>query len=126
MKHFLCTAFAFLLLLDCAQAQPLTLSKDGKTEYIIVLPAAPTAVEQTAAKELKEHLDAVTGAGFAIVKETETDAAKPQGRTSLLLENKNKIKDVAYITLQKEKCRKNFPKNVFYYGGRYKDIRACC
>ena len=50
-------------------AEPLTLSKDGKTEYVIVLPAEPTAIEQTAAKELKEHLDAVTGADFRIVKE---------------------------------------------------------
>ena len=61
-----------------AAAESLILSKDGKTEYVIVLPAEPTAVEQTAAKELKEHLDSVTGTDFAVVKESEADASKPQ------------------------------------------------
>ncbi|MDR0703991.1 MAG: DUF4838 domain-containing protein [Planctomycetaceae bacterium] len=59
-------------------AETLTLSTDGKTNYVIVLPAEATPVEQTAAKELKQHLDTVTGADFVIVKESEVDTAKPQ------------------------------------------------
>jgi hypothetical protein len=70
--------FSFLFLNIAASAETLTLSTDGKTEYAIVLPAEATLVEQTAAKELKQHLDAVTGADFVVVKETEADAAKPQ------------------------------------------------
>jgi hypothetical protein len=59
-------------------AETLTLSTDGKTDYVIVLPAEATPLEQTAAKELKQHLDAVTGADFNIVKESDVDLAIPQ------------------------------------------------
>ncbi|MDR1053894.1 MAG: hypothetical protein LBL39_06925, partial [Planctomycetaceae bacterium] len=59
-------------------AETLTLSEDGKTNYVIVLSAEATPLEQTAAKELKQHLDAVTGADFNIVRESEVDVANPQ------------------------------------------------
>ena len=59
-------------------AGPLVLSKEGKTDYIIVLPAEPTVVENTATRELKVHLEAVTGAEFNTVSETEADASSPQ------------------------------------------------
>ncbi|MDR2114777.1 MAG: DUF4838 domain-containing protein [Planctomycetaceae bacterium] len=59
-------------------AETLTLATDGKTNYVIVLPAEATPLEQTAAKELKWHLDSVTGADFTIAKESEVDVAKPQ------------------------------------------------
>ena len=79
MKHFVCTALTlFLLAHSVSAAESLTLSKDGKTDYVIVLPETPTAVEQTAAKELKLHLDEVTGADFPIAKETDVNTAKPQ------------------------------------------------
>jgi hypothetical protein len=56
-------------------AETLTLAKNGKAKYVIVLGDSPTPVEQSAAKELKEHLDAVTGADFPIVKESKTSAS---------------------------------------------------
>lgn len=59
-------------------AAPLKLSEDGKTSYVIVLPTEATPLEQTAAKELKQHLNAVTGTDFKIVAETEIDNNKPQ------------------------------------------------
>ncbi|MDR0327790.1 MAG: DUF4838 domain-containing protein [Planctomycetaceae bacterium] len=90
MRHLLYTAFTFLLLFNKGQAEPLVLSQDGKTEYVIVLPENPSAVELTAAKELKEHLDAVTGANFAIVKETDADTAKPQ----LIVGNAKRLKEL--------------------------------
>ena len=71
-------------------SEPLVLSKEGKTGYVIVLPAEPTAVEQTAAKELKQHLDAVTGADFAIVSETNVDTAKPQ----IIVGNTKRLKEL--------------------------------
>ena len=71
-------------------SEPLVLSKEGKTGYVIVLPAEPTAVEQTAAKELKQHLDAVTGAEFAIVSETNVDTAKPQ----IIVGNTKRLKEL--------------------------------
>jgi hypothetical protein len=56
----------------------LTLSKNGKTNYVIVTPDYPSPVELTAAKELKLHLDSVTGADFVIFKEMEIKGSKPQ------------------------------------------------
>ena len=55
-----------------------------------MLPTEPTAIEQTAAKELEEHLKAVTGADFSIVKETETDTTKPQ----LIVGNTKRLKEL--------------------------------
>jgi len=90
MRTFL---FAFVTL--CSSLVPATeplvpLSKDGKTEYVIVLPAEATAVEITAAKELKHHLDAVTGADFAIVKETDAGATAPQ----LVVGNSTRLREL--------------------------------
>ncbi|MDR2761004.1 MAG: DUF4838 domain-containing protein [Planctomycetaceae bacterium] len=59
-------------------AETLNLATNGKTNYIIVTPSNPTPIEQTAAKELKLHLDASTGADFNIVNESKADNAKPQ------------------------------------------------
>jgi hypothetical protein len=42
------------------------LARDGKTDYTIVLCAEPIPAEQTAAKELAEHLKLVTGAEFPV------------------------------------------------------------
>jgi hypothetical protein len=78
MRHQLTFVFLFFFLNVSAYAATLTLSKNGKTKYVIVLPLDATPVEQTAAKELKLHLDAVTGADFAVVNESEVDATKPQ------------------------------------------------
>jgi hypothetical protein len=79
MTHLIFTVF-FIVSTFAAivSAETLTLSTDGKTNYVIVLPAEATPVEQTAAKELKQHLDAVTGADFTIVTESKIDTAKPQ------------------------------------------------
>ena len=90
MRTFLFLTVTFCTAAFLSAAEPLVLSKDGKTEYVIVLSAEPTAVEQTAAKELKEHLDAVTGADFAIVKETEVNVAKPQ----LVVGNSKRFKEL--------------------------------
>ncbi len=53
------------------------LSKDGEAACTIVIPSNPTPVEKTAAKELKEHLDAVTGGNFSIRGEHEYTVARP-------------------------------------------------
>jgi hypothetical protein len=72
---FMCMAF---MPANRSDADRLTLSKSGKALYSIVLPDRPTAVESTAARELKKHLDEITGADFAIVGESEADPSKPQ------------------------------------------------
>ncbi len=50
------------------------LAKDGATVWKIVLPAKPTPVEKTAARELSEHLKLVTGADFPTIAENEPGA----------------------------------------------------
>jgi hypothetical protein len=57
---------------------PLTISRDGTSEYVIVLPAEPTPVERTAARELQEHLTKVTGATLPITSDKEVAAGVPR------------------------------------------------
>lgn len=94
--HYSIVLFFIFIITTCSVAQnKLTLSKNGKTDYIIVLPDKPTVVEQTAANELAEHLKAVTGANFSIQKETKANASKSQilvgnsQRAKLILPNVN-------------------------------------
>ncbi|MDR0609000.1 MAG: DUF4838 domain-containing protein [Planctomycetaceae bacterium] len=81
MRHSIVAEFfivSFFTALVLPADEILTLSTEGKTNYTIVLPAEATPLEHTAAKELKQHLDTVTGANFAVVAESEIDVAKPQ------------------------------------------------
>ena len=71
------TVCAALLSCACSGSDQLTLSGGGKAKYLIVLPDAPTLVETTAAKELKKHLDEITGADFAVVSESKADSKQP-------------------------------------------------
>ena len=70
---------AFVALFAClGSALAVTLSADGKTEYVIAV--APDAIvpEQTAARELQAHLLQATGADFPIRAETEVPEAARQ------------------------------------------------
>ena len=49
----------------------LCVAKDGSTDYVITIAASPTAVQSTAARELQEHLAAVTGVKLKIVAEND-------------------------------------------------------
>lgn len=55
---------------------PLPLAVEGKTEYVIVIPANPTAAETRAASELRLWLGEITGADFPI----QSDAEPPRQR----------------------------------------------
>ena len=68
---FFCLFFTSLLFTSCSVSKNLTLSNDGITKYVIVIPDSPTIVETTAASELKEHLDQITGAEFVVLHESE-------------------------------------------------------
>jgi tetratricopeptide (TPR) repeat protein len=61
-----------------AADKQLTLAKGGKTSYTIVTPNNPSPVEATAAKELQQYFNAITGANIAIVKESAAKKNKPQ------------------------------------------------
>lgn len=71
------TFFTFLTLLlavTLAQAGSLRLAENGQTSWKIALPAEPTDVEKTAARELAEHLNLITGAEFPTVSEADLPA----------------------------------------------------
>ncbi len=51
----------------------LVLSAGGRSDYAIILPAEPTDVERTAARELSEHLALVTGAELPVRQEGQAD-----------------------------------------------------
>lgn len=67
-----------LVLVSCLQPNQLILADKGVGNYTIVLPDDPTAVELSAAGELKEHLDQITGAEFVILREVDAADAKRQ------------------------------------------------
>lgn len=56
----------------------LVISRQGRSEYVIVTAKAATPVEKAAARELQEHLKKVTGATLPIVEETAAAADKPR------------------------------------------------
>lgn len=65
-----CLAAAGLCFATVALAdEGLTLVREGKSDYRIVLPDRATAVERTAAHELQQYLAQVTGASLPIVPE---------------------------------------------------------
>ncbi len=62
-----------------SESKPLlTLSQEGKSEYVILLPENPTPVEQAAAQELQTHLAEITGARLPILPETQAPSGKPR------------------------------------------------
>ena len=65
----------------------LTLAVDGKTDYVILVPAEPTPRDEKAAAELALHLKTMTGATFAVVREGDGEHGKviSVGRTQRML-----------------------------------------
>lgn len=66
-----------ILVTSCGSTNNLTLAKGGKANYLIVLPDSPTLVEKTAAKELKKHMEQITGAEFTVIGESEVNSEEP-------------------------------------------------
>jgi hypothetical protein len=78
VKHSICCVLAFLAVCPAASADELTLTTAGKSDYVIVIPAQPSAPQTTAARELQEHLAKVTGATLRIVADGEVPTETPQ------------------------------------------------
>ena len=58
--------------------EELTLSRDGKSDYVIVVPNRATPVEQTAACELRDYLAKVTGVVLSVLPDVESREDKPR------------------------------------------------
>ena len=61
-----------------AAADGLTLARDGESDYVIVIPGEVTLVEQTAARELSDHLAEVTGARLPVVTDVAASVDAPR------------------------------------------------
>ncbi len=78
MRSFLYGLLISGVVCSAAFGQAITLTTEGKSDYIIVVPAAADGPQSTAARELQDHLAKVTGATLKIVPEGEAPAAAPQ------------------------------------------------
>ena len=61
-----------------APGPELTLAREGGTDYVILLPSAPTGQDEKAAQELERWLEEMTGAQFPIA--TEGDETRDRGK----------------------------------------------
>ncbi|HEY0074319.1 MAG TPA: DUF4838 domain-containing protein [Abditibacteriaceae bacterium] len=79
MKIFPICCLVFLLgATMSAQSQEKVLAYKGKSAYVIALAADAIPAEQTAARELQEHLKQMSGATLPIKSETEVPEKAPQ------------------------------------------------
>lgn len=69
-KPYICAGLLAALSLPAAAAD-LTLVHEGQSNYVIVVVEGAVSPERTAAKELQNHLLAVTGVLLPIVEQTE-------------------------------------------------------
>ncbi|MDO5553250.1 MAG: DUF4838 domain-containing protein [Planctomycetia bacterium] len=72
--RFCCLALlacSLLTPLNAVQAEELILAAGGVSDYVIILPASATPVQQSAARELQTVFKEMSGAELAIVPETE-------------------------------------------------------
>lgn len=66
-----------ILLPIAGSADSITLAKDGKTDYCIVVADRAIAPERTAARELQSYLKQITGADFPMKAESQVSASDP-------------------------------------------------
>ena len=133
MKHALALAVCLLTVFGqplFAQSKPLSgfLAKDGKTLYTIVAAdnePQTTATGQIASVELKDHLEAISGATFPLVKESEFDGKSPAlyvGPTRFAEANGVKPKSLD----QESWLYKSVGENLILSGGKTATIYAVC
>ncbi len=74
-------SLAALFCLCTAHSQTVQISKDGKSDYVIVTPDNPAPVVKTAAQELAKYLKGVIVQEFQIFTESE----RPEGRPAFII-----------------------------------------
>ena len=80
----LCAPLVLAVFPLLAEEQTFRLASGGITDYSIVHPETPTAVQQTAAEELASFLNQVTGADFPILSESQIEE-KAKDKQKLLV-----------------------------------------
>ena len=113
---FLTLMFLFTNVSLYGSTKELLLADNGKTFYVILEGVNPSLAEKTAAKELKIHLEKVTGAKFLIQKENKLPYkgnAIYVGNTSFAQKNNIDVKKLH----SEEWVIKNVGKNLILTGG---------
>jgi len=90
IRLILVVAFCFVSTEVCAE-KTVVLVKDGKSEFVICNPAGATPVEKTAAKELQDHFEKVTGAKLDIRPEGDV----PSGAKQIVVGQSARMKSLA-------------------------------
>ena len=97
----------------------LTLAQDGKTSYVIALAADAIPAEQTAARELSEYLEKISGAKFAVKYETAVEAGKAQILVGAGLRTKKLLPAKSWSSLGSDGIViKTSGRNLILAGGR--------
>ncbi len=78
MKRSTLAGMLFAWIAFCQVAAGQVLVREGKSDYVIVLPDKPAAAETTAAQELQDYLAQVTGVKLAILAEAKVPRQTPQ------------------------------------------------
>jgi hypothetical protein len=105
-----------LFALVFSAAADITLVKDGKTDYVIVLPEKPIPEEVDAVNDMKEILKKSTGADFKIVSPAEADKQTKRifiGFSSPMEKLAGTIKPLE----NEARVYKNIGDDIFIYGG---------
>lgn len=76
-----CFSLLLLWTTTTVAGEELTLTRNGESDYVIVIPKQATAVEQTAARELRDYLAKVTGAVLPVVADVEL----PEDKSRIVL-----------------------------------------
>jgi hypothetical protein len=69
MKYIFCLALSTFSLYSCNQNDDLILSRNGKTDYVIVIPSEFDSLEERSASEIQKYLERIGGARIPIVTE---------------------------------------------------------
>ena len=84
MKTKLHLSLAGILLSGILSAAPLTLSENGKTDFVLVSVQNATAMEQLAYRELQAYLKKSTGADFRQTGKNHVRSTPAYGKTEKL------------------------------------------
>ncbi len=76
MKRNIATAFCVLIVtFSCRSATAVTIVNDGRSDYSIVLAHDAIPAERTAARELADHLEQMSGARLPVVDDSDFDGS---------------------------------------------------
>lgn len=118
---------ATLTALSAAAAEPLMLSRDGATDYVIVTADETSAVDRYAAAELASILERITGAGFPVKAEAEWNGDTPALFIGLGAQAQRRLEETGETVADPKRGHAVFSRgsDLFLYGaGRHGNYNA--